>query len=118
MESAYLEEERRQRDTAEAARREQEEHQRSVKQSRAKQEQVFEITISAITFFTLPFILVSGIFGMNLKNLPVDVNFWSLLVGTLVISILLLGALMAIRFILIRVSAANIQKVNQRHVAA
>lgn len=42
-------------------------------------DQRFELLIGILTSFTLPFVVIGGIFGMNLEDLPVKVKFWELL---------------------------------------
>lgn len=73
VESNYLEEERRQRDLAEAERRRANEIEKRRQAIREQKDQQFDIGLSIVSSFTLPFVLISGIFGMNLENLPIDV---------------------------------------------
>ena len=64
VESNYLEEERRQRDSMEAERRLNREFEAGYKTLREKREQQFNMILGAIGSFTLPFVVVSGVFGM------------------------------------------------------
>jgi Mg2+ and Co2+ transporter CorA len=43
-----------------------------------------------VTTFTLPIVLVSGLFGMNNKDAPIDWPFWPVVGVTLCFSVLLL----------------------------
>jgi len=97
VEANYMEEERRQRDEAESARRKNREMQTTLRQQRDRQEQQFSMLISIIGAFTLPFVLMSGIFGMNLVDLP-HVSFGPLLMITLAVSFVLFGLLLFFRF--------------------
>jgi len=71
--------------------------QTAFRQQRDRQEQQFGMLVSIIGAFTLPFMLISGIFGMNLSDLP-DVAFGPLLAVTLAVSVLLFGLLLFFRF--------------------
>lgn len=42
-------------------------------------DQQFDVALSIFGSITVPFILISGIFGMNLTSLPVDIDFWQLM---------------------------------------
>ena len=64
VESNYLEEERRQRDEAEADRRKNREYQAEHKALREQHEQQFNLILGVLGSFTLPFVVVSGVFGM------------------------------------------------------
>jgi len=97
VETHYLEEERRQRDEAESARRQNREIQNTLRQIRDRQDQQFNLALSVIGSFTFPFVLISGIFGMNLDDLPIKVGFWPLIGVTFAVSILLFICLLASR---------------------
>jgi len=97
VEANYLEEERRQRDEAESARRQNREMQTLLRQQRDQKEQQFGMLISIIGAFTLPFVLIAGIFGMNLSDLP-DVRFGPLIAVTFSVSLVLFGVLLFFRF--------------------
>lgn len=99
VESNYLEEERRQRDEQEANRRRNYELQKSVSQARSQQNDAFQILLSIIGSFTLPFVLISGVWGMNVSNLP-DVDFYTLTGITLASSIFVLLLLLILRWYL------------------
>jgi len=98
VESNYMEEERRQRDEQEAERRAAIDFQKRLTQARIQENDAFQITIAILGSFTVPFVLVTGIFGMNLKNLPIDIDFWGLMAITFGISILTLIGLLVLRW--------------------
>ena len=123
VESNYLEEERRQRDEQEANRRRSYELQKSVAQARSfegtnyltffrsQQNDAFQILLSIIGSFTLPFVLISGVWGMNMSNLPgencrfelfnrLDVDFYALTGITFASSIFVLLLLLVLRWYL------------------
>jgi len=89
LESYYLEEEKRKRDEEEMRRQEEQRLVRQLKAEKEAKDRRFEVVISLLGSLTLPFAIVSGIFGMNLEDLPVQVRFWPLLGGTLAFSVLL-----------------------------
>lgn len=70
MESNYLEEERSQRDKEELQRREKYEREKLFAQERERKLRKFEFIGSMAGALTLPFVVVSGIFGMNIEDLP------------------------------------------------
>jgi len=75
VESNYLEEEKSQRDLEEEQRRVKNEIAARINKEKSAHRQRFEIILSVFGSITLPFVVVGGIWGMNLSNLP-DVNFW------------------------------------------
>lgn len=89
VESNYLEEERRQRDAEEEQRRTRNEILQRIKKERSSHRQRFEIMLSIFGSITAPFVIVSGIWGMNLSNLP-QIDFWMLILITSVASIFML----------------------------
>lgn len=107
VESNYLEEERRQRDVNDASRRKAYEKQKELEIMHSRQKDAFEIVASVLSSFTLPFVVVAGIFGMNNHTLPVDISFWKVMVWTFVASILLLIGLLVLRNVLRRKLTRN-----------
>jgi len=89
VESNYLEEERRQRDAEEEQRRTRNEILQKIKKDRSSHRQRFEIMLSIFGSITAPFVIVSGIWGMNLRNLP-QLDFYVLILITSCSSILIL----------------------------
>jgi len=95
VESNYLEEERRQRDLVDMERRRNREREFLEKTKKDMQDSQFSLMVGFLSSFTLPFVVVGGVYGMNLKNLPTDVDFW-LLIGLTFLSSVLLFAFMFI----------------------
>ncbi len=60
--------------------------------------QQFDLILSIISSITLPYVLISSVFGMNLANLPIEVDFWTLMGVTMAVSVLMLVALLLARF--------------------
>lgn len=89
VESNYLEEERRQRDAEEEQRRTKNELLNRIKKNKSSHRQRFEVMLSIFGSITAPFVIVSGIWGMNLQNLP-QIDFWLLILITSISSILML----------------------------
>jgi len=98
VEANYMEEERRQRDEVETARRKNRELEVTLRQKREQQDHQLGLFLSIVGSFTLPFMLISAIFGMNIKSLPTDIDFWSLLGVTFSISLVMFGFIMFWRF--------------------
>lgn len=98
LESGYLEEEKRQRDFEEEKRQEKYQIQQNLKRERDRKARQFEVILSIFGSLSVPFAVVSGIFGMNLKNLPSDVDFWTLIGITFVVSFLMLATFSFVRF--------------------
>lgn len=96
VESNYLEEERRQREEEEkesAARREK---RKQEQRSQNEKDQRFAIVSSFLGALTIPFVLITGLFGMNLSTLP-DPDFITLVVGNLLCSLLIFISLLGTR---------------------
>lgn len=98
VESNYLEEERRQRDKEEARKHQRYLIEKKLRRERDRQDNTMGILISVIGSFTLPFVMVGGIFGMNNTNLPADVDFYTLMGLTLAFSFIILIALLGGRY--------------------
>lgn len=75
VESNYLEEERAKREHEEFLRREKYIREKEFFLEREQKLRRFEFWGSMAAAFTLPFVVVSGIFGMNLPDLP-NPPFW------------------------------------------
>jgi glutaredoxin len=95
VESNYLEEEKNQRDIEEEQRRLKNEIAARINKEKSAHRQRFEIILSVFGSITLPFVVVGGIWGMNLSNLP-DINFWWVLLFCFIISLLILIVLIAL----------------------
>jgi len=93
VEGGYLEEQRRQNQEEKRAARKKEKKRYQQDREKDSQKRRVEILVSIIGAITLPLIIVSGIFGMNLPDLPV-LSFWPLLLVTTAASILLLVILL------------------------
>jgi len=93
VESNYMEEERRQRDVIESERRRSREIANAIRMHRDRNDQRFGILLSIMGAFTIPFVVISGIFGMNLTSLPISVDFWTLMGITFAASVVLFLAL-------------------------
>jgi len=104
VESNYLEEERRQRFEQGERRRSRTEQQRKFDQLKDSHRQRFEIILSIFSSITIPFVIIGGIWGMNLQSLP-DVDFWFLLAITSLISIVILVVL--VTFLMCRAYRLN-----------
>eukprot|EP01114_Cavostelium_apophysatum_P013679 TRINITY_DN3369_c0_g1_i1.p1 TRINITY_DN3369_c0_g1~~TRINITY_DN3369_c0_g1_i1.p1 ORF type:complete len:748 (-),score=166.42 TRINITY_DN3369_c0_g1_i1:87-2330(-) len=97
VESFYLEEDKRRHDAIEAQNRAREQKEREVEKEQKARDQRMEILGSIAGSFTLPFVIVSGVFGMNLDNLPTQVPFWELMAITLGVSLCILLMFLLIR---------------------
>jgi len=75
VESNYLEEERAKRDHEELLRIEKYDREKEYQLEREQKLRRLELFASMAAAFTLPFVVISGIFGMNLSDLP-DPPFW------------------------------------------
>ncbi len=75
IESNYLEEERRERDIIEAARKKAEEEANAEKEEKERQDRQVQTLLSLIGSFTLPFVVIAGIFGMVLTRHSVFLSF-------------------------------------------
>jgi len=98
VESNYLEEERRQRDTIETRRRNADKRRKAMDVLHNRQKDAFEILVSVLSAFTLPFVVVGGVFGMNMTSLPIEASFWQVMVWTFIASIILLIGLLLLRY--------------------
>lgn len=97
VESNYLEEERRRRQIEEDQRRAKAEAFRNLQRKRDAHRQRFDLLVSIFSAITLPFVIVSGIFGMNLSTLP-DVSFWQIMLITAGIAVVIFFVLVVIVF--------------------
>jgi hypothetical protein len=93
VESGYLEEQRRHKREEKRSQRERDRIQARTDRHKDARKKRMETTISVIGAITLPFVIIAGIFGMNLHDLP-DFSFWPLLFFTSMISALSLVALL------------------------
>jgi membrane protein YdbS with pleckstrin-like domain len=90
VESNYLEEQRKMRNLERSQREKDERRRRWLEHSHAVHQARFERWIAAVTTFTLPIVLVSGLFGMNNDDLPRNWPFWPVVGVTLCFSLILL----------------------------
>jgi len=97
VESNYLEEERTQRENEEKENRIRRERHKREQARKNDQDQQFAIVSSLLGALTIPFVLITGIFGMNLSSLP-DPNFVSVILVNLISSGLIFLVLMVVRF--------------------
>lgn len=97
VESNYMEEERAQRENEEKENRIRRERQKKEKARKNDQDQQFAIVSSLLGALTIPFVLITGIFGMNLTSLP-DPSFLSVILINLAFSGLIFLILMVVRF--------------------
>eukprot|EP01124_Arcella_intermedia_P007712 TRINITY_DN14775_c0_g1_i1.p1 TRINITY_DN14775_c0_g1~~TRINITY_DN14775_c0_g1_i1.p1 ORF type:complete len:673 (-),score=197.88 TRINITY_DN14775_c0_g1_i1:130-2148(-) len=89
VESTYLEEQR--KFSRIVALQNQEEKKRSKKRDEkiSASQARFQNIVGIISTFTLPVVILGSLFGMNLKDLPVDVPFYPALGATLTLSLIL-----------------------------
>ncbi|KAL6054699.1 X8 domain-containing protein, variant 2 [Balamuthia mandrillaris] len=98
VESGFLEEQRRlkYKEKAESKReRLLRAEEQKLKDNQNKRLQNF---ISVIGAIALPIVIVSGVFGMNVEDLPIDVPFWYIILITSGVSIVILLLLFAINY--------------------
>jgi len=97
VESTYLEEERTVRDINDQERRQYRELTRRLDAAEDARNRQFEIVLSAIGSIVLPFYLVSGVFGMNLPDLP-EAHFNVVMLATSVCCFILCMLLQGLRW--------------------
>jgi Mg2+ and Co2+ transporter CorA len=72
--------------------------QRQEQAQKDAENQRFDLMISIIGAITIPYVLISGIFGMNVDNLPTHVDFTMLMIYTGISSLVLMIILYVIRY--------------------
>jgi len=98
VDSNYLEEERNQRSQLQLLRTINYRRQKNRDRNKERRNRNMEILLLILTSLVVPFTVVSGIFGMNIHSLPLDVSFWGLMGGTLGVSVLIMLAILVLRW--------------------